>query len=255
MVEVDRQFWLVAPGPWLEIDLSAGQKTGRRCSVSTPPDDKALGTRTEASRPGVLGRLKSAPVYPLRAVMAWVNGLLKKNPLKQQQKALDAGLKDLLSARALKAMGVRAWRAQFLEVFQGKNKLARLIDGLHAVKAHARDPILRGEAERLLTRVFASVIQAVLRQRHCAGPAERASLESAGSGGWRDLAESVQGGLTEVLSLRDRVLLSRMPFDPRLTFAGPAISGERRSSRRLPETNNRSANRSAGSKVSSGGRY
>lgn len=200
---------------WVEIGLSEPLGRGRSCPVATLPADAALGARRETLRSSALGHLKTVWVHFSRlpkAIIAWVKGLLEDNTLKKQEKVLNACSMDLLSAAALSALNPMSWRTQYLEVFEGKNELARLINGLRATKEHADSAALRNEAGRLLECVFSRSIQDMLHQCHRVTEAEVAQSKLADLDYWRDLAISVQKVPIEVLGLRKQMLLFSMSF-------------------------------------------
>lgn len=200
---------------WVEIGLSEPLGRGRSCPVATLPADAALGARRETLRSSALGHLKTVWVHFSRlpkAIIAWVKGLLEDNTLKKQEKVLNACSMDLLSAAALSALNPMSWRTQYLEVFEGKNELARLINGLRATKEHADSAALRNEAGRLLECVFSRSIQDMLHQCHRVTEAEVAQSKLADLDYWRDLAISVQKVPIEVLRLRKQMLLFSMSF-------------------------------------------
>lgn len=200
---------------WVEIGLSEPLGRGRSCPVATLPADAALGARRETLRSSALGHLKTVWVHFSRlpkAIIAWVKGLLEDNTLKKQEKVLNACSMDLLSAAALSALNPMSWRTQYLEVFAGKNELARLINGLRATKEHADSAALRNEAGRLLECVFSRSIQDMLHQCHRVTEAEVAQSKLADLDYWRDLAISVQKVPIEVLGLRKQMLLFSMSF-------------------------------------------
>ncbi len=199
----------------VEIDRSEPLGRGRSCPVAALPADAALGARRETLRSSALGHLKTVWVHFSRlpkAIIAWVKGLLEDNTLKKQEKVLNACSMDLLSAAALSALNPMSWRTQYLEVFEGKNELARLINGLRATKEHADSAALRNEAERLLECVFSRSIQDMLHQCHQVTEAEVAQSKLADLDYWRDLAISVQKVPIEVLGLRKQMLLFSMSF-------------------------------------------
>lgn len=200
---------------WVEIGLSEPLGRGRSCPVATLPADAALGARRETLRSSALGHLKTVWVHFSRlpkAIIAWVKGLLEDNTLKKQEKVLNACSMDLLSAAALSALNPMSWRTQYLEVFEGKNELARLINGLRATKEHADSAALHNEAGRLLECVFSRSIQDMLHQCHRVTEAEVAQSKLADLDYWRDLAISVQKVPIEVLGLRKQMLLFSMSF-------------------------------------------
>ena len=200
---------------WVEIGLSEPLGRGRSCPVATLPADAALGARRETLRSSALGHLKTVWVHFSRlpkAIIAWVKGLLEDRTLKKQEKVLNACSMDLLNAAALNALDPMSWRTQYLEVFEGKNELARLINGLRATKEHADSAALRNEAGRLLECVFSRSIQDMLHQCHRVTEAEVAQSKLADLDYWRDLAISVQKVPIEVLRLRKQMLLFSMSF-------------------------------------------
>lgn len=205
--------------PWVDIDLSDSSGVGRCCPVETSPADVALGTRRETLRARTLSHLKTAWVHLSRisqAMMAWVKGLLGQHAPEKPEKlktGFYACCMDLLNAHALTALEPMQWRAQYLEVFDGKNELARLINGLHAVSEHATSADFRHEAERLLKCVFDRAIQVMSHQRYSVTRVEVEQSKLADLDYWRNLATSVQSVLVDARVLMNKMFMFGMPFD------------------------------------------
>ncbi|MDD2054060.1 hypothetical protein NPS46_16030 [Pseudomonas putida] len=152
------------------------------------PADAALGARRETLCSSALGHLKTVWVHFSRlpkAIIAWVKGLLEDNTLKKQEKvlnacsmdllnaaalnacsmdllnaaALNACSMDLLSAAALNALNPMSWRTQYLAVFEGKNELARLINGLRATKEHADSAALEHDVSAALKHAVSAALE------------------------------------------------------------------------------------------------